>query len=46
MVGYDFLFNDIQDHIDPFDNEAFKANPLELYVTVTDVVFGLSLIHI
>ena len=32
----------IQDHIDPFDNETFKANPLELYVTVTDVVFGTA----
>ena len=42
MVGYDFLFNDIQDHIDPFDNEAFKANPLDLYVAVTDVVFGTA----
>lgn len=42
MVGYDFLFNDIQDHLDPFDNETFKANPLELYATVTDVVFGTA----
>ncbi len=42
LVGYDFLFNDVQDRIDPFDNEAFQANPMELYATVTDIVFGTA----
>lgn len=42
IVGYDFLLNDIQDHLDPFDNEAFLANPMKLYATVTDVVFGTA----
>ncbi len=42
LVGYDFLFNDVQDRIDPFDNETFVANPMELYSTVTDIVFGTA----
>lgn len=40
VVGYDFLLNDIQDRLDPFDNEAFEENPMELYAVATDVVFG------
>lgn len=40
VVGYDFLLNDIQDRLDPFDNEAFEKNPMELYAVATDVVFG------
>lgn len=42
LVGYDFLFNDVQDRIDPFDNETFNANPMELFATVTDIVFGTA----
>ncbi len=42
LVGYDFLFNDVQDRIDPFDNDTFVANPMELYSTVTDIVFGTA----
>ena len=42
IVGYDFLLNDVQDKLDPFDNNAFLANPLRLFVTVTDVVFGTA----
>lgn len=42
LVGYDFLLNDIQDRIDPFDNEAFAANPMDLYVVATDIVFGTA----
>ena len=42
LVGYDFIFNDIQDRIDPFDNEAFMANPMPLFATVTDITFGTA----
>lgn len=42
IVGYDFLLNDVQDKIDPFDNRAFLENPMRLFVTVTDVVFGTA----
>ena len=42
MVGYDFILNDVQDRLDPFDNEAFLANPMEMYACATDVVFGTA----
>lgn len=42
LVGYDFLLNDVQDRIDPFDIETFNKNPLELFVGVTDAVFGTA----
>lgn len=40
LVGYDFMLNDVQDRIDPFDNEVFQENPLRLVATVSDIVFG------
>lgn len=40
LVGYDFMLNDVQDRLDPFDNDAFLANPARLFATVTDIVFG------
>lgn len=42
LVGYDFILNDVQDRLDPFDYETFQANPLRLVATVSDIVFGTS----
>lgn len=42
IVGYDFLLNDVQDRLDPFDNETFDKNPLKLYAVVTDMLFGTA----
>ncbi|MDO4437408.1 MAG: patatin family protein [Coriobacteriaceae bacterium] len=42
MVGYDFMLNDVQDRLDPFDNDVYAANPMELYACATDVVFGTA----
>lgn len=42
IVGYDFIFNDIQDRLDPFDNEAFDASPIEMYAVATDMLFGTA----
>lgn len=42
LVGYDFLLNDVQDRIDPFDHDTFLANPMHLYATVTNVMFGTA----
>ncbi len=42
LVGYDFLLNDVQDRLDPFDNEAYRANPMCLYATVTNIMFGTA----
>lgn len=42
LVGYDFMLNDVQDRLDPFDNDAFIVNPMKLYATVTNVLFGTA----
>ena len=42
IVGYDFLLDEVQNRLDPFDFDAYKANPMPLYATVTDVVFGTA----
>ena len=42
FIGYDFMFNDVQDRIDPFDNDAYLANPMKLVATATDIVFGTA----
>lgn len=42
LIGYDFLLFDVQDRIDPFDNEAYRANPMKLFATVTNIMFGTA----
>lgn len=42
IVGYDFLLNEVQDRIDPFDNAAFRLNPMRLFATVTNALFGTA----
>ena len=42
IVGYDFIFNDVQDRLDPFDNVTFDASPIEMYAVATDMLFGTA----
>ena len=44
LVGYEFLFDEVsgEEGVDPFDREAFAANPIRLYATVTDMNFGTA----
>lgn len=42
VIGYDFYINELQERIDPFDNETYLANPMPLYVGVTDMTFGTA----
>lgn len=42
IVGYDFMLDEIQNKLDPFDSEAFLANPMRLVATVTNVLFGTA----
>lgn len=42
FIGYDFMLNDVQDRIDPFDIKAFDENPMTLTVVATDIVFGTA----
>lgn len=40
MAGADFLYDEVQNHLDPCDNETFNANPMRMYAVATDTVFG------
>lgn len=40
VFGMDFVFNDIPEKYDPFNYEAFLANPCEFVTGVTNVVTG------
>lgn len=40
IVGATFLYNEVQNDIDPFDYDTFNANPTRLFATVSDVTFG------
>lgn len=40
IFGMDFIFDEIPNGLDPFDYEAFAANPAEFVVGVTDVQTG------
>lgn len=42
LVGGDFLYQTVQEEIDPSDDEAFNANPLRMFAVATDVVFGAA----
>jgi len=35
-----FMYDEIQNHLDPFDNDTFNAKTAPLYVVASDVVFG------
>ena len=38
----EFMFDEIQNHLDPCDNEEFNQNPMQMYVVASDVTFGTS----
>lgn len=40
LYGEQFCYHDIPEELDPFDAEAFARNPVEFYVTCTDVLTG------
>lgn len=40
IVGNDFLYETVQNEIDPFDSETFETNPTRLWACSTDLVFG------
>ena len=40
IVGTTFLYNEVQNDLDPFDYKAFNANPTRMYAVVSDVMFG------
>lgn len=40
FVGNDFGYHEIPEHLDPFDYEAFRQNPMAFYVVCTDMYTG------
>ncbi len=45
LFGRDFCYNQIPNVLDPFDYEAFRANPVKLYAVATDALTGKPLYH-
>ena len=43
--GVDFCYHEIPSELDPFDNEAYMASPIEFYVVCTDVDSGEAVYH-
>lgn len=40
IAGAEFMYDEIQNRLDPCDNEVFNANPLRMYAVATDTMFG------
>ena len=40
LYGAEFCYHTIPDHLDPFDWETFRNNPMELFIGATDVRTG------
>ncbi|MCR5743860.1 MAG: patatin family protein [Lachnospiraceae bacterium] len=45
MFGVDFCYNVLPNELDVFDREAFKKNPMEFYVTATNVETGKAVFY-
>lgn len=45
VYDVDFCYYKLPDELDVFDRETFKNNPMEFYVTATDVVTGKPVYH-
>lgn len=46
IFGEKFCYHDIPDKLDPFDTDTYKNNPVEFYVTCTDVHTGQPVYHL
>lgn len=45
LFGADFCYREIPDHLDPFDQAAYAANPMDFFVVATDVHTGRAVYH-
>lgn len=45
LVGNEFCYHELPEQLDPFDNDAFEASPMEFYATCTDVETGSPVYH-
>lgn len=46
LFNEEFCYHEIPDRLDPFDVEAYQKNPMEFYVTCTDVATGNAVYHL
>lgn len=42
IAGADFMYDEVQNRLDPCDNETFNANPMHMYAVATDAMFGTA----
>ncbi len=42
MAGADFMYDEVQNHLDPCDVAAFNASEIPMWAVVSDVTFGTS----
>ena len=42
IAGAEFMYEDVQNHLDPCDNETFNNNPLRVYAVATATIFGTA----
>lgn len=40
IAGSDFMYDEVQNRLDPADVPTFESNPLRMYAVATDVVYG------
>ena len=40
VTNAQFMYDEVQNRLDPFDTAAFEANPMKMYAVASDVVFG------
>ena len=42
IAGADFMYDEVQNRLDPCDNETFNTNPLKMFAVATDTIFGTA----
>lgn len=42
LTGGDFVYDEVQNRLDPCDSKAFNDNPMAMYAIASDVVFGTA----
>ena len=46
LFGADFCYHELPDVLDPFDSDAFLANPMEFIIVATDISTGKPVYHL
>ena len=46
LYGAEFCYNELPNHLDPFDVKTYQENPVDFYVTCTDVHTGRPVYHL